>query len=375
MQGNPIKIHLPDSKSEVIVTVAFAYGFLSEPTTSFGMGHLAEHCLCAQIKENLGLKDAWGHIDDKSLVINMLLDKVAYAKLLEDGIVKTLSEIAQSVSAKIFDVEKLRIRSEVEERYNSTFSLFSEYVKGRLIKSPRRLARARVWQLKTFRKASLSGLKKTFDFIFSAEHLLFVGSSGTGKSSCNPDLTPFSRLEIAFSKKKLFRLPAQKDKGAFIIAFHTPGLEASLERGLVTGFVSGEIYEAFREVARSYGAYDPSYEIRMEREYGIVWFGLYSHAKIPRDIEVSFFRVVNSIIGGNDLGSKLKKYKREKSAEMKSDWVGREERQDWIVEDYLEGRDASSLKTALAAIDGITATKARKAAREIFTPKAAYIFR
>jgi hypothetical protein len=378
---NNIDIQLPRKTRDVIVTVAFAYGFLSESTASFGMGHLAEHCLCAQLKQDKRFKDAWGHIDDRNLVINMRLSRAHYKKLLEEGILKTILETARSISPAILKTEKLRICAEIDERYNSTIPFISEYVKGALIKGPRKLARVRVSQLKVLRKASMKNLSKTLGSIVSKPHRVFVGGSGAvsakgGRDGAMPTARALApRLDVIFSEKRHFKLRPHKTESAFIIAFRIPGIETSLERGLMTGFVADEVYEAFRDIAHAQGAYEPYYEIRIEREYGIVWFGLYSRAKISSDIGTSFCAMVDSVLKSKGLDAKLKAYKRDKAAQMKADWIDPAERQDWIVEDSIEGRKISDLAMALDILKGITVEKARAVGREVFDAGTSYTFK
>ena len=381
MPENITHITLPGRRNEVIVTVAFAYGFLRESTASFGMGHLAEHCLCAQLKQDKRFKDAWGHIDDRNLVINIRLSRANHKKLLEDGILKTISETAQSISPAILKTEKLRICAEIDERYNSTVPFVSEYVKGALIKGPRKLARARVSQLKVLRKASMKSLSKTLGVIVSAPYRIFVGDSGAvsargGHDGAAPTARALApRLDVTFSKKRHFKLRPHKTESAFVIAFRIAGIETSLEQGLVTGFVADEIYESFRGIAHSQGAYEPYYEILIEREYGIVWFGLYSRAKISSDIGTSFCAMVDSVLKSKGLDAKLKAYKRDKADQMRADWTDPAERQDWIVEDSIEGRKISDLAMALDILKGITVEKAKAVGREVFDSKSAYVFR
>lgn len=370
MSENIIHTNLPASRDRVIVTVAFAYGFLDESDASFGMGHLAEHCICAQLKHDGRFQDAWGHIDDRSLVINISLNGAECEKILEKGVLKTVSEIAQSISSATLKTEKLRICAEIDERYNSTIPLISEYVKGTLITGPKRLARARTSQLKTLKKASMKSLSKAFGAILSSPHRIFVGGPGT--TSAAQPLSP--RLDVTFSEKKNFRLRPSKTEGAFIIAFRISGMEVSFENALVTGFAAGAIYEAFRDIARAHGAHEPYYEIRIEREYGIVWFGLHSRAKISPEIGAAFFAAADSALNAHDLDAKLKAYKRDKIAEMKADWADPVERQDWIVEDSIEGRAISDVSAALDSVKGITVEKVGAVARKVFSSEKGYVF-
>jgi hypothetical protein len=178
-----ITIHteLPIKKSETLVTIAFAYGFLNEADSLFGVGHLIEHCLCSQIKKKLKPKHVWGHIDDRTLVINILLSNFAFESLFKQGIVQTVLKIGKSINSKDIAIEKRRIKSEVEDRYSLPIPFLSQYIRNHLIKEPKRLARWRTDQVKNLHTLTTNKITKALEDIFSTRHSVFVGTSDKNK--------------------------------------------------------------------------------------------------------------------------------------------------------------------------------------------------
>ena len=73
------------------------------------------------------------------------------------------------------------------------------------------------------------------------------------------------------------------------------------------------------------------------------------------------------------LGNKLKKYKKEKLSEMKSDWAGAMSRQDWVVESYMETGTAGNLYAEMMGLSGVTVAQIKDISQKILNRDKAYI--
>ncbi len=373
VEDKTIYIQIPTKKDEVIVSVAFSYGTVDDGDKEFGIGHLAEHCICAAIQKNLQTKEILGYIDDTSTVIHMKLSRPEYEKLAKKGVINTLRDISLQTGKADVKKEKGLIRTELENQYGSASGLFSEYIKNKLIKQPKRLARRRLGQLDSMNSIDLASTIRTIERMLSSKPLIFVGERHS-RSTSTPRHIPTREFEkVRFSAKKNIRIPKTQGGNVFCIAFPVPGIEKGWEAAFSLNFIHGEISRRLSSTFAEKGMHGPYQELRLERRYGFMWFGIHSDKALPKALAETFFSTIRTVIEDRALGNKLKKYKKEKLSEMKSDWAGAMSRQDWVVESYMETGTAGNLYAEMMGLSGVTVAQIKDISQKILNRDKAYI--
>jgi predicted Zn-dependent peptidase len=374
MTEKPVRIGLPGKDGDILVAAAFAYGFADEKGRSFGVGHLAEHCLCESLGKVEGVKEVWGWIDDRTTVINIALDRVAYEKLSHEGFVAVVKRAALATTSADVKREKARIRSELATSYGSITALFTELVRSKIIASPKSLARKRTNQEETIPKLSLADVQAAYEKIFASESRIYVGIPGASDMPF-PGKPLAPRLEVDYSNTRSFKAPSDKEWKTFAAAFPAPRLEDGLAESFAVGFLASEVHERFRKVARAEGAYEPCYEHRLASDYAFVWFGLYSASKISDDIEHQLADCIRAAVNAPDLEQRLSAYKKTKAEQISADWADSRERFEWMVEDHIDTGAARGVEGETDELHLLTIDNVRTTSKKYFSPKKAYRFK
>lgn len=339
MHQKPTIIHIdtPINKKCVLITITFDYGHAKESDKYFGLGHLTEHVIVSTIKNIYKPKDIWGHIDNYYMVINILTDKHEAEKILDDDIYKTISNIIKNIDEKIFNNEKDRTKIEIFEKNKRKFIYFSEFVRTKIIIAPKNICRNTELQFKNLSKFTFDDVCNCIQDLIKSNIVVFVGSNNNKlKNPINKNNKLSKRIKVKTKKPGRIIINSERKDGKpnnFIFAFLTPNLENPVSDRFAMGFLYEKIRRLFNEEMHNYGSYDTYSEYYLNNDYGLIWFASSTFSSLNKKVVDSIFKIINESV---DDFKDLPLLKKDKINKINNGWKNGFDRQEWIVEDYLE---------------------------------------
>lgn len=369
---NRIDIKLPHSTDKLLVTAVFACGSLAESDEIYGLGHLVEHCVCLKLNQFFHTSEARGFVDRHVTAFTVSVDK----KFATDpssiaDIADKVKEASLKTSLAEFENEKNRILVELDEQCGATFSQFSELVRSSIILSPKSLSRTRLSQRPNIERFTIDDLREGVERLFSSRRVTFVGSNARDTSLKQTMQAFATDAAVEFSQQKSFRM-VQK---GIVFAFRGLDFSSPICDRFAIGFLAREIDSAFETLAYAHGSYQTYYQCNIQKNHGLVWFGIRSYSTLDTRIEDGFLEIVKRVLGREGIAHRLEQFKKNKKRGIGEDWENNAKRQEWVVDDFIDYGKVFTPKQLDSELTKITPDRLKELHERVFVGEHVYIFR
>lgn len=365
-----VNINLSENKKEVLILLKFCHGYANENNSDFGLAHLTEHYIIAQLEKKYKTIDIDGTIDDDSITVYLSLKNTEAEKieLTPKKILEDIEMLSQKIDPKILRNEKKRIEIELEEKYYDVFQEISHVIEKNIIYKPAHLKRHRMSQLNNLSKFTGKKVAKCILDIVKTAQIAFVGYSGN-KNSSDKKIAETKNSKIILTKNKTFRLSSEnrvlKKSSNFAIAFPLPKLKRPINKYYLEFFFE-QLDSHFMKKIQALGIYKTEYQYNINSQGGYVWFFANSYKTIDRKIEDLFFETVEEVIKSKQTKIRFSSFKKEISESIKFDWKNFYRKFDFISGEYLEDASVCTIEKYLRLINSLQFEEMTAVIRLIF---------
>jgi predicted Zn-dependent peptidase len=305
------------------------------------------------------------------MVINVLFDKKIYKKTNLEKSVEQLKRDMVRIDHRIFEIEKSRVISELDEKTKAPLYLFSQRVRSNMFTEPRPILFSKSDQQKNIPRLGRADVERCVRKIIDSPQMIFVGYRGS--KSKPPKEISFLRKLIGVELSKPGKYPLERGFGSYAVGFKSSCLEDSPLDRYAAGYIVLNLAAVLGHIARELGAYELYREHFIEYGFGYAWFGIHSYHSSAKKFDRKLFEALRKVSSSEYIQSNLAEYKKQKMDEVKKDWMDPGERQDWIVGEYAGMGKAFGLEAALKGIRTLSVSRIQKIARKFFNKNKAYI--
>jgi predicted Zn-dependent peptidase len=379
-----VNVNLPEKKDLVLVTVNFSHGYLNENDSDFGLAHLTEHYITTILEKKYDALFVGATINDDSLSLDLEFKRKYFEENFDsvESILNDIKQIKENISNKIILNEKKRIEIELEEKYSDVLNSVSYSIENKIVKTPARLKRSRLEQIKNVRRFTEKDIKKCIDRILKSETIVFVGFNGNTddfpvQKNKSIDRSYLSKIELVKNKNLVFESNNKilKKASNYAVAFPLGRVSREMVDLYTLKFINKKLYKKFSENVFDLGVYKTEYLHNSNYNGGYIWYFLNAYNKIEADIDKIFFNSIKDVLNSEDLEKDLKEFKKNLVKDLKLDSKNFYGKFDWVISDILRFGKVNNLENIISEIEKITVADISRVAKTVFDTKEARIVR